>query len=182
MKKIPILICIFIISFSTLFISYSQENKPFIILYENGTWEKLDNKDKEVKSITEFWSDFKSAVLKNDKKIVLNYFKYPLPIIIRFGTNCKKPICKKLDGACSFDRLEKNYDVLFDNNLISNLKNSNPDEYFESRSNDYNRTEYRFEIKLGKDIIDESEYNMIIQFIITDIDGEYKIIKVIASY
>ena len=94
MKKIPILICIFIISFSTLFISYSQENKPFIILYENGTWEKLDNKDKEVKSITEFWSDFKSAVLKNDKKIVLSILNILYQLLFGFGTNCKNQSVK----------------------------------------------------------------------------------------
>lgn len=135
----------------------AQEKKPYIILYENGTWEKVTTESKVPagKSISSVWKEFQESVKKCEKKEISNYFIFPFNIEVdveeyaekTFEMGCIKPICK-LAGAVSQKKFEGNFDFLFSQEFKDAILQVNPDEYTEGKSDRFGKTNYTFELKV----------------------------------
>jgi hypothetical protein len=150
MKSIKLILLAF--TFTVMFtVIRAQEKKPIIILYDNGTWEKIDNKDTTTNKvdITKVWTDFQKAIKDNNKNLILNNFMFPFETSLLLNENpsdkCIRSICD-LNGAVSKSKLEANLTKLFDKDLKKSIIEKKADEYLQRKSDKFNSTAYVYEV------------------------------------
>jgi len=107
----------------------AQDKKPAIILYDNGTWEKVEGAEnaQPKKTISEVWTEFQAAVKKGKKEEIMKFFKFPFDILVLMGREfdessqkpgqCIRPLCNINPKGISKSRFEENFDVLIDSDI-----------------------------------------------------------------
>lgn len=167
-----IIIFLIILAFSAKMSSQetkpNSEKKPAIILYEDGTWQKVaDNKNtKPQKTISEVWKEFQTAIQKGEKLEIMKFFKYPFNLEgdlieiepITFEYKSIRPICN-LVGALSKSKFEDNVNIILDNDFKKGILNTKSDEYTEGKSERFGKTNYTFDVKIATKFNEYEEIN-----------------------
>lgn len=136
--KTIIALCALMIAFSLK----AQVKTPSIILYEDGTWEKVDKestKDNSKKiTIEETWDAFKLALKAGNKEKVADFFEFPVSNEISNSLTNSNLVA--LNGSMTKKKLLEKFEILFDKELISLILNKDSEEYQQSQT----YTEIRF--------------------------------------
>lgn len=192
--KYIILILFFLINIFIVNI-FAQDKKPVFILYDNGTWEKVNENEaaKPQKSIEDVWKEFQTAIKNNDKSEIISFFRFPLSLEcqiieadpVTFEYKCIRPICN-IVGSLSRSKLENSLNIIFDNALKKGILSKKYDEYFEGQSERFGKPNFSYAILIptkendeeyikGKKIIIQKDFIMICRLYFIAEGGELKL-------
>lgn len=161
MKKIIILLAFFVMANLN-----AQEKKPAIILYDNGTWEKVAGNEpsKPKMTIEETWTAFQKAVKSGKKEEITKFVKFPFLLNIRiyetepvtFEYKCIRPLCK-LGEILSKSKLDENFNLVFSKDIINYISKIKFDEYIEGQSDRFKKNNYDYKYNTSE-LLNDSEY------------------------
>lgn len=150
----------------------NDSKKAHIILYEDGTWEKVPEIKNDIDNddIETTWKLFQDAVKISDTNKVLEFFDYPFDIDV--CSNDESKIYKSIGSSYSKKKLLSNYKILFDNKFVNAIVKSNADEY--SKGSKYNSYFLEFTKSRNSELVYEIQFYKI--------KNKYKIGVILIGY
>jgi hypothetical protein len=164
----------------------AQLKRPEIILYDDGTWSKVEASSTEkTATIEETWKQFQQAIKSKDKNKISEFFDFPFEIDVLNNHMTEGKLNKflPLKGSITNKKLNDNINIIFDNNISQEIQKIESGEYLKEFSDKRKQPNYSFRFNYFESSADNGKTRThLYEIYFVQVNNKFKIYLIAIGY